>query len=45
MGDLMPFREKKVASNIWKAKSVVNFYLKKLEVTKNILNPTFRGYN
>ena len=45
MGDLMPFWKKKAASNIWKAKSVVNFYLKKLEVTKNILNPTDRGYN
>ena len=28
---------------IWGAKSVVNIYLEKLEVPKNILNPTVQG--
>ena len=30
---------------IWKEKSVVNIHLKKLEVPKNILNATTKGYN
>ena len=30
---------------ICKAKSAVNFYLKKQEFSKNILNSTIRGYN
>ena len=29
---------------IWRAKSEVNIYLEKLEVPKNILNPSVRRY-
>ena len=30
---------------IWKEKSVVNIHLNELEVPRNILNPTTKGYN
>ena len=45
MGYLMPFWEKKSSFKYIESKISGKLLFKELEVSKNILNPTDRGYN